>query len=177
MFIKPEHKTKQPKTMKAYTVESKTIDQNEYIPKIDPSKLSLDYLIENKVITILSRDHVIEHGKNYGLDEVEQVTRGIDYMCYPDMEYPDDLRGFSGLFSGVVYERYGNLSLRYYDFYKDGLLDGVSVNFYLSGKIKGYGVYDKGRLTGELYEWYENGMIKCYNNGKQLIRFEEEGYM
>ena len=57
------------------------------------------------------------------------------------------------------------------------MLDGVSVNFYLSGKIKGYGVYDKGRLTGELYEWYENGMIKCYNNGKQLILFDEEGYM
>lgn len=62
MFIKPEHKTKQPKTMKAYTVESKTINPNEYIPKIDPSKLSLDYLLENEVITILSSDYVIKHG-------------------------------------------------------------------------------------------------------------------
>lgn len=139
---------------------------------IDPSKFSLDYLIENKVITILSPDYVIEHGKNYGRDEVEQVTRGIDYMCYPNMDYPDDLRGFNGLFSGVIYERYGDLSLVYYDFYKDGLLDGVSVNFYPSGEIKGYGVYDKGRLIGKVYEWYENGMIKKYVDRDQNKRFE-----
>lgn len=144
---------------------------------IDPSKLSIDNLLENEVITILSEDYVIEHGKNYGRDEVEQVTRGIDYMCYPDMDYPDDIRGFSGLFSGVLYERYGDLSLRYYEFYKDGLLDGVAVNFYPSGEIEGYGVYDKGKLTGKLYAWYETGMIKKYIdfNRNQRLEFDENG--
>ena len=29
---------------------------------IDPSKFSLDYLLENKVITILSQDYVIQIG-------------------------------------------------------------------------------------------------------------------
>ena len=140
---------------------------------IDPDKFSLDYLIENKVITILSRDYVIEHGKNYGRDEVEEVTRGFrDYMCYPDMSYPDDLRDFSGLFSGVLYERYDYLNLRYYRNYKDGLLDGVEVEFYSSGKIKNYCVWNKSRLVGKFYEWYENGKIKKYVDRDQNKRFE-----
>ena len=41
---------------------------------IDPDKFSLDYLIENKVITILSRDYVIEHGTEYdGIDRRAHV--------------------------------------------------------------------------------------------------------
>ena len=129
---------------------------------IDPSKFSLDYLLENEVITILSSDYVIEHGKNYGRDEVEEVTRGFrDYMCYPDdMGYPDDLRDYSGLFSGVLYETWGDLNLTYYTHYKDGLRDGVKVEFYLSGQIKKYCVWENNRLVGKLYEWFENGMIK-----------------
>lgn len=140
---------------------------------IDPSKLSLDYLLENKVITILSQDYVIEHGKNYGRDEVEQVTRGIDYMCYPDdMGYPDDLSDYSGLFSGVLYEGWGVLNIAYYTHYKDGLKTGVEVEFYSSGKIKNYCVWNKSRLVGKFYEWYENGKIKKYVDRDQNKRFE-----
>lgn len=162
MFIKPERKTKNPKTMKVYTIESKTIDLNEYIPPIDPSQLSLNYLLENKVITILSKDYVIEYGKNYGRDEVEQVTRGgRDYMCYPDdMGYPDDLRDYSGLFSGVLYETWGDMNLSFYTHYKDGLKDGTDVEFYSSGKVKNYCVWKNNLPIGYFYEWYENGRIK-----------------
>ncbi len=162
MFIKPEHKRKQPKTMKAYTIESKTIDPNEYIPKIDPSKLSLDYLLENEVITILSWAHVIEHGKSYSRDEVEEVTRGgRDYMCYPDdMDYPDDLRDYSGLFTGVLYEEWGEMNIDYYRHYKDGLRDGAEVEFYSSGKVKKYCVWKNNRPIGNSYKWYEDGRIK-----------------
>lgn len=130
--------------------------------QIDPNKLSLDYLLENEVIAILSKDYVLEHGKSYNFDEVEEVTRGgRDYMCYPDdMGYPDDLRDYSGLFSGVLYETWGDLNLTYYTHYKDGLRDGVKVEFYLSGQIKKYCVWENNRLVGKLYEWFENGMIK-----------------
>ncbi|MBQ9907195.1 MAG: hypothetical protein IJM46_10545 [Oscillospiraceae bacterium] len=146
---------------------------------IDPSKYSLDYLLENKVITILSWDDVIEHGKSYSRDEVEQVTRGgRDYMCYPDdMGYPDDLSDYSGLFSGVLYEEWGDLNIDYYTHYKDGLRDGVEVEFYSSGKVKNYCVYYKGKRTGIFYEWYENGMIKKVvdYSRKERIEFNKQG--
>ena len=147
--------------------------------QFDPGKLSLDYLLENKVITVLSWEYVIEHGKSYSRDEVEQVTRGgRDYMCYPDdMGYPDDLSDYSGLFSGVLYEGWGVLNIVYYRHYKDGLKNGVEVEFYSSGKIKNYCVWNKSRLVGKLYEWYENGMIKKLvdYNRNQRIEFNEQG--
>ena len=141
---------------------------------IDPSEFSLDYLLENEVITILSWEYVIEHGKSYSRDEVEQVTRGgRDYMCYPDdMGYPDDLSDYSGLFSGVLYEEWGDLNIDYYTHYKDGLKNGVEVEFYSSGKIKNYCVWNKSRLVGKFYEWYENGKIKKYVDRDQNKRFE-----
>ncbi len=139
---------------------------------IDPSKFSLDYLIENKVITILSRDYVIEHGKSYDNDEVQEFTRdGKDYMCYPGMY-------FSGLFSGVLYEgAYCALSLLYYTHYKDGLRDGVEVEFYYSGKVKNYCVWESNRLVGKYYEWYENGKIRVLTDWDQdkFTEFDEQG--
>lgn len=137
----------------------------------DPALLSLDYLLENQVITILSQDDVIEHGKDYGFDEVEEVTRGgRDYMCYTDeMGYPDDLRDYSGLFSGVLYETWG-LGLVYYRHYKNGLPDGADVNFYDSGKVRNYCVWNYYGPLGYFYEWYEDGKIKSvayyYPGGK-----------
>ena len=164
MFIKPEYKTSNP---------------NENISQIDPSKLSLNYLIENKVITILSWDYVIEHGKSYSRDEVEEVTRGgRDYMCYPDdMGYPDDLSDYRGLFSGVLYEGWGYLNIVYYRHYKDGLRDGADVEFYSSGKVKNYCVWKNNKLIGIFYEWYEDGMIKKYVDHihNKRIEFNEQG--
>ena len=146
---------------------------------IDPVKLSLHYLLENKVITILSRNYVIKHGKNYGRDEVEQVTRGgRDYMCYPDdMGYPDDLCDYSGRFSGVLYETWGDMQMDYYTHYKDGLKDGADVEFYPSGKVKNYCVWKNNRLVGKFFEWYENGKIKKLTDRDQHKRFlfDEDG--
>ena len=117
---------------------------------IDPSKFSLDYLLENKVITILSWDYVIEHGTNWDEDEVEleEITRcHKEYMCYrDDMGYPHDMRDYSGLFSGVLYEIYYDLTLIYYMHYKDGLRDGIEVHFYDSGKVMNYMVSKNNRL-------------------------------
>lgn len=146
---------------------------------IDPSKFSLDYLIENKEITILSRDYVIEHGINWDEVALEEITRrNKDYMCYrDDMGYPDDMRDYSGLFSGVLYEIYYDLTLIYYMHYKDGLRDGTEVHFYDSGKVKSYMVSKNNRLVGKGYVWYENGKIYEINDWDQrgYVEFDEQG--
>ncbi len=148
---------------------------------IDPSKFSLDYLLENKVITILSQDYVIEHGTNWDEDEVEleEITRcHKEYMCYrDDMGYPHDMRDYSGLFSGVLYEIYYDLTLIYYMHYKDGLRDGTEVHFYDSGKVMNYMVSKNNRLVGKSYVWYENGKIDRINDWDQreYIEFDEQG--
>ena len=148
---------------------------------IDPSKFSLDYLLENKVITILSWDYVIEHGTNWDEDEVEleEITRcHKEYMCYrDDMGYPHDMRDYSGLFSGVLYEIYYDLTLIYYMHYKDGLRDGIEVHFYDSGKVKSYMVSKNNRLVGKSYVWYENGKIYEINDWDQrgYVEFDEQG--
>ena len=52
---------------------------------IDPSKFSLDYLIENKVITILSQDYAFEHGTDWDEVDIEEIIMNyIKYLCYPD---------------------------------------------------------------------------------------------
>ena len=146
---------------------------------IDPRKLSLDYLLENKVITILSWDDVIEHGTNWDEVELEEITRcNKEYMCYrDDMGYPDDMRDYSGLFSGVLYEIYYDLTLIYYMHYKDGLRDGTEVHFYDSGKVMNYVVSKNNRLVGKSYVWYENGKIDRINDWDQqeYVEFDEQG--
>lgn len=123
--------------------------------QIDPSKYSLDYLLENKVITILSWDHVIEHGTNWDEVELEEITR-----CHTEyMTYLDD--------SSVLYEIYYDLTLIYYMHYKDGLRDGTEVHFYDSGKVKSYMVSKNNRLVGKSYVWYENGKIYEINDWDQ----------
>ena len=82
---------------------------------IDPNKFSLDYLLENKVITILSQDYVIEHGTEYdGIEPVEITMNYLKYMVYTGKHYDDYYRG---MFSGVVYEKRGDLNLSYYMHY------------------------------------------------------------
>ena len=146
---------------------------------IDSSKLSLDYLLENNVITILSWDYVIEHGTNWDEVELEEITRcNKEYMCYrDDMGYPDDMRDYSGLFSGVLYEIYYDLTLFYYMHYKDGLRDGTEVHFYDSGKVMNYMVSKNNRLVGKSYVWYENGKIATINDWDQreYVDFDEQG--
>lgn len=146
---------------------------------IDPGKFSLDYLIENKVITILSWDYVIEHGINWDEVELEEITRcNKDYMCYFDnMGYPDDMRDYSGLFSGVLYETWGDSKIDYYRHYKDGLRDGAEVHFHDSGKVRSYGVWNNSRLVGNVFGWYENGKIEFITDWDQktCIEFDEQG--
>ena len=146
---------------------------------IDPSKFSLDYLLENELITILSQDYVIEHGTNWDEVALEEITRcNKDYMCYFDnMGYPDDMRDYSGLFSGVLYETWGDLTIVYYRQYKDGLRDGAVVHFYDSGQVRNYRVWNNGRLTGKIFEWYENGKIKYITDWDQktCVEFDENG--
>ena len=119
---------------------------------IDPNKFSLDYLIENKVITILSRDYVIEHGTNWDEVEIEElIMNRLHYMCYPDYYgYPD----FSRRFSGVLYQLYyGKPDLWYYMHIKDGLEDGVEVHFYKSGKVMNYIVNKNNRCVSVMQQW------------------------
>ncbi len=145
---------------------------------IDPSKFSLDYLLENKVITILSRDYVIEHGTYYDLIEVVEVTMNhLDYMVYPGKRYFDNVCDYRGMFSGVLYETWGNLNPVYYVHYKDGLRDGEEVWFYESGKVRNYRVWNNGRLVGKIFAWYENGKTKNITDldQKTCVEFDEQG--
>ena len=140
---------------------------------IDPNKFSLDYLLENKVITILSKDYVIEHGTNWDeVDMQEIIMNRLAYMCYDDQGDPD----FSRLFSGVLYEIiFGNLN--YYVHYKDGLRVGEEVRFYDSGKARNYRVWNHDRLEGKVFGWYENGKIMYITDWdkKTCIEFDEQG--
>ena len=148
---------------------------------IDPNKLSLDYLIENKVITILSRDYVIKHGVFW--DDAELNWDECGYFTVDR----DGIR-----FTGLAYEVYDHKDMKYYPFfntdfqdgtlldyayYVNGLQDGVEVEFYPSGAVHSYSVYDEGRLVGKSYEWYENGMIKKYIdlNLNQRVEFDKQG--
>ena len=143
---------------------------------IDPSKFSLDYLLENELITILSQDYVIEHGTNW--DEVaieELIMNRLHYMCYPDCYGNPD---YSRRFSGVLYQLYnGKPNLWDYMHYKNGLQDGVEVGFYDTGEVKNYLVYYKDRVVGKNYVWYENGKIYSINDWDQreYVDFDENG--
>ena len=142
---------------------------------IDPSKFSLDYLLENKVITILSQDYVFEHGTDWDeVDITECIMKRITYLCYrDDWGYPD----YSKRFSGVLYEKWDDLNLWYYMHLKDGLRDGIEVHFYKSGKVLNYRVLNNGRLVGKNYVWYENGKIDAINDWDQreYVEFDEQG--
>ena len=131
---------------------------------IDSSKLSLDYLLENKVITILSRDYVIEYGVFWDDAELNWDECGY-YTVDRDGVY----------FTGLTYEVYDHKDIKYYPFfstdfqdgtlmdyahYVGGLQDGVEVDFYPLGAVRSYSVYREGKITGIQYEWYEDGMIK-----------------
>ena len=134
---------------------------------IDPSKLSLDYLLNNKVITILSWDYVLENGAEFDCEEICWDYTWGDFKCNPDGSY----------YSGLLYEFYSNGPLAYYSFHKNGLQDGPEVDFYPSGALQSYRVYDKRRMIGKSYEWYENGMIKEYidcDHNKRIL-FDRQG--
>lgn len=189
MFIKPEHKRKQPKTMEAYT-KPKPKHSKQNIPKPHPDdpkyvrtkqmaqsgldQLSRDYVIEHKKLEFLSLDYVIEHGKEFGENLWWDRCYGY-FICdlSEDKEdYDEDV-----YYTGLSYEVYGNGKLAYYEYYENGVQEGEEVEFYFSGELKSYAVWHNGKTLEISYGWFENGMIKWYNNGKQLIRFDEEGYM
>ena len=142
---------------------------------IDPSKFSLDYLLENELITILSQDYVFEHGTDWDeVDITELIMNHLTYLCYcDDWGYPD----YSKRFSGVLYEKWDDLNLWYYMHLKDGLRDGIEVHFYKSGKVLNYRVLNNCRLVGKNYVWYENGKIDAINDWDQheYVEFDEQG--
>ena len=141
---------------------------------IDPSKFFLDYLLENKVITIFSQDYVFEHGTNWDEVDIQEIIMNrLAYMCYDDDRGDPD---YSKRFSGVLYEIiFGNLN--YYVHYKDGLRDGEEVHFYDSGKARNYRVWNHDRLEGKVFGWYENGKIMYITDWdkKTCIEFDEQG--
>ena len=48
---------------------------------IDPGKFSLDYLLENKVITIFSQDYVFEHGTDWDEVDIQEIIMNrLAYM-------------------------------------------------------------------------------------------------
>ena len=134
---------------------------------IDPDKFSLDYLIENKVITILSRDYVVENGKMFGECLWWDRSDGY-YIC----DFSGDEEVY---FTGLGYDIYINGNIQFYRYYKNGLEDGIEAKFYPSGVLKSYTViYDENKIA-LAYEWYENGMIKMFFDRDHEYIFNEHG--
>ena len=79
---------------------------------IDTSKLSLDYLLENKVITILSQDYVFEHGVFW--DDAELNWDECGYFTVDR----DGIR-----FTGLAYEVYDHKDMKYYPFFNTDFQD------------------------------------------------------
>ena len=155
--------------------------QNEFLTPEELERLSRDYLIEHKVITILSPDYVREHGVFW--DDAELYWDECGYYTFDR----DGVR-----FTGLAYEVYDHKDMKYYPFfntdfqdgtlmdyvyYVNGLQDGADVDFYPSGALQSYRVYDNGKAVGKSYEWYENGMIKKVvdYSRKERIEFNKQG--
>lgn len=177
MFIKPK-----PKSQPKHTKQNIPKPHPEYLEYVRTKqmaqsgrdKLSRDYVIEHKKLEFLSYDYVIEHGKEFGEDLWWDRCHGYFICDFSDDKEDDEEDVY---YTGLSYEVYGNGNLAYYEYYENGVNEGVQVKFYFSGELKSYAVWHKGKTLEVSYGWFENGMIKWYNNGKQLIRFDEEGYM
>lgn len=175
MFIKPKKERSKPKPQPQHSKQNIPKPHPEYpeyvrtkqMAQSGLDQLSRDYVIEHKKLEFLSWKYVTEHGKEFGYELWWDPCDG--WFIYDDEE---DVN-----YTGLMYELYKDCSLMYYAYIQDGLEEGVEVDFYPSGILKSYIIYHKRKTIEKYYEWYENGMIKCYNNGKQLILFDEEGYM
>ncbi len=173
MFIKPKKERSKPKPKHSkQNIPKPHPEYPEYVrtkqmAQSGLDQLSRDYVIEHKKLEFLSWKYVTEHGKEFGYELWWDPCDGwFIYDDEKDMNY-----------TGLMYELYKDCSLMYYAYIQDGLEEGVEVDFYPLGILKSYIIYHKRKNIEIYYEWYENGMIKCYNNGKQLILFDEEGYM
>ena len=175
MFIKPKKERSKHKSHPQHSKQNIPKPHPEYpeyvrtkqMAQSGLDQLSRDYVIEHKKLEFLSWKYVTEHGKEFGYELWWDPCDG--WFIYDNEE---DVN-----YTGLMYELYKDCSLMYYAYIQDGLEDGVEVDFYPSGELKSYSIYHKRKNIEIYYGWYENGMIKCYNNGKQLIRFDEEGYM
>lgn len=177
MFIKPERETTKPKHTKQ-SIPKPHPEPPEYvrIEQMSQSRrdqLSRDNVINHKKLEFLSRDYVIKHGKEFGEDLWWDRCCGYFICDFSDDKEDDEEDVY---YTGLSYEVYGNGNLAYYEFYENGVKEGVQVDFYFSGVLKSYAVWHKGKTLEVSYGWYENGMIEWYNNGKQLIRFDEKGH-
>ena len=124
----------------------------EYLPPEEIQRLSRDYVIEHEKLTIFSLEYVTEHGTDFGDGELWWDHVYGYYICDREGVY----------FTGLLYETYDNLRLKYYKFYENGEEHGLVVKFYPSGEVESYGVNIDKYLEGNYYEWYENGMIKRF---------------
>ncbi len=123
----------------------------------------------------LSKDEVIECGIEFAGD-----------VCfsgeYGEQVYTKEKEEGGQPINGVLYERYENGNICYYEYHKDGISNGPRVEFYKSGKIKSYCIKDGGTIDGEYIEWYENGEVKLRKDCKYGIilsmkEFDESGIL
>ena len=174
MFIKPQHKKTKPKQpITAKSEQTKTV-KPDTLKAGRMMRLSRDYVIEHQKLEFLSLEYVIEHGKEFGEDLWWDRWHGYFICDFSDDKEDDEEDVY---YTGLSYARYGNGNLAYYEFYENGVQEGIEVNFYFSGELKSYAVWHNGKTLEVSYGWYENGMIKWYNNGKQLICFNEKGHI
>lgn len=142
----------------------------------DDLLIMVDITIKDKEsikVNYLSKDEIIKSGIEF-----------IGEVCYSgeygEQVYTKELDEGGIPVEGILYERYENGNIIYYEFCKDGIPNGIQVWFYHNGNIKSYCVMDGGTIDGEYIEWYENGEVKIRKNCKYglvltMQEFDESG--
>ena len=157
MFIKPQHEKTKPKQPK-HKILKPHPENPEFVRIKQMAQIGQDHL---------SRDYVIEHGKEFGEDLWWDPCDG--WFIYDDKEEVN--------YTGLSYEVYENGRLMYYNNIKDGLEEGIQIEFYPSGELESYSICHKRKNIEIFYEWYENGKIRMYFDGQRWIYLDKEGYM
>lgn len=101
------------------------------------------------------------------LSEEEVLAKGVDFgedMCWSGISgqyvYTDPVEDGGEPFTGLLYERFKNGHIAYYNYYKNGVDHGEFVRFYESSKIKEYYIKRRGQIFGDYIQWYESGSVK-----------------
>ena len=141
-------KEKQTKQYPMYKKHMRSIlTDSSAMKQLDLDKLSRDYVLAHEKLTILSREYVMEHGRDFDDDSIGWDSYGYRHceLC-GDEEVP-----VNGLYYGETCD--GGW---WYGYYEDGLKIGKEAAFFTSGELVSYAG------EGKYYTWNENGRIMKY---------------
>jgi len=124
-------------------------------------------------VNFLSKDEILKNG----IEFAGEVCYSGEYG---EQVYTKEMDEGGIPVEGILYERYDNGNIIYYEFCKEGISNGPCVYFYENGNIKSYCVMDGGTIDGEHIVFYENGAMKLIENCKYglvltMQEFDENG--